>query len=82
MKSNLYFQRRTAAALVSALLLAALVACKDRPTDSADAQAPAASAETLTVLATTDLKDALPLEEMVEKATGVRLKFSFGGTSS
>jgi Ca-activated chloride channel family protein len=32
------------------------------------------------VLATTDLKDAQPLEAMVLKATGVNLKFRYGGT--
>nr|MBP7661923.1 hypothetical protein [Burkholderiaceae bacterium] len=32
------------------------------------------------VLATSDLKDAQPLEGMVEKATGVKLRFTFGGT--
>ncbi len=32
------------------------------------------------VLATSDLKDAQPLEAMVEKATGVKLRFTFGGT--
>lgn len=32
------------------------------------------------VLATSDLRDAQPLEAMVAKATGVKLKFSFGGT--
>jgi len=32
------------------------------------------------VLATTDLRDVQPLEEMVFKATGVKLRFSFGGT--
>lgn len=63
------------------LLALTLAGCKDRPTDDASAKATdTAAAETLTVLATTDLKDALPLEQMVEKATGVRLKFSFGGT--
>jgi Ca-activated chloride channel family protein len=33
-----------------------------------------------TVLATSDLRDVQPLEEMVLKATGVKLKFRFGGT--
>lgn len=33
-----------------------------------------------TVLATSDLRDAQPLEDMVRKATGVNLKFRFGGT--
>ena len=32
------------------------------------------------VLATSDLRDVLPLQEMVEKATGVKLRFTFGGT--
>jgi Ca-activated chloride channel family protein len=32
------------------------------------------------VLATSDLRDVQPLEEMVLKATGVKLKFRFGGT--
>jgi Ca-activated chloride channel homolog len=41
---------------------------------------PAVPAADFTVLATTDLKDAQPLEEMVLKATGVRLKFRYGGT--
>ena len=42
--------------------------------------APIATGATLSVLATSDLRDALPLEEMVKKATGVTLKFTFGGT--
>ncbi|MBL0087125.1 MAG: VWA domain-containing protein [Ideonella sp.] len=32
------------------------------------------------MLATSDLRDVLPLQEMVEKATGVKLRFTFGGT--
>jgi len=32
------------------------------------------------VLATSDLRDAQPLEQMVEKATGIPLRFTFGGT--
>ena len=56
-----------------------LSACKDRPAEVAKAQAEQPG-ETLTVLATSDLKDAQPLEQMVEKATGIKLKFTFGGT--
>ena len=41
---------------------------------------PAASVPEFTVLATSDLRDVQPLEEMVLKATGVKLKFRFGGT--
>lgn len=61
------------------LLAVLLTACgkKDAPdaTKAADSSKPV-----FTVLATTDLKDAQPLEEMVEKATGVRLRFAWGGT--
>ncbi len=71
--------RWAALALPLALSLT-LTGCKDRPVDAASAAKPDAEVETLTVLATSDLKDAQPLEQMVEKATGVRLKFSFGGT--
>lgn len=41
---------------------------------------PATAASEFIVLATTDLRDVLPLEEMVLKATGVKLHFRFGGT--
>jgi Ca-activated chloride channel family protein len=42
--------------------------------------APPAVAAPFAVLATTDLRDAQALEGMVEKATGVKLRFSWGGT--
>lgn len=42
--------------------------------------APAVAQAEFKVLATSDLKDIEPLEEMVLKATGVKLKFRFGGT--
>jgi Ca-activated chloride channel homolog len=41
---------------------------------------PAAEAATFKVMATSDLRDAQPLEAMVEKATGVKLRFTYGGT--
>lgn len=67
--------------LVLASMLCALAACKDRPSpDDAKAEAPPLAAQTLEVLATSDLKDAQPLEQMVKDATGVQLKFTFGGT--
>ncbi len=47
---------------------------------SVSATAPVEAKPTLSVLATSDLRDAQPLEEMVKKATGVTLKFTFGGT--
>lgn len=49
-------------------------ATHEKAADTADA-GPA-----FTVLATSDLRDAQPLEDMVRKATGVNLKFRFGGT--
>lgn len=62
--------------------LALLAACGKQEAAPAQGQAaPAqAAAEAFTVLATSDLKDVQGLEEMVQKATGVPLKFRFGGT--
>ena len=65
-------------------VLALLGACgkkNDAPEakkDGWDSSAPAAPE--FKVLATTDLRDIEPLAEMVAKATGVKLKFQFGGT--
>ena len=66
--------------ILGGMLLAVLVvACGKK--EAADAPKAADSSKPVfTVLATTDLKDAQPLEEMVEKATGVRLRFAWGGT--
>lgn len=74
------FRRLTAAALV--LLVAA---CGKKADESAPVAAPAptsqvAAAPEFTVLATSDLRDIQPLEQMVDKATGVKLRFRFGGT--
>lgn len=41
---------------------------------------PAVAAQDFTVLATTDLRDVQALEEIAYKATGVKLRFRFGGT--
>lgn len=62
------------------LLIAALLAACGKKEEPAPAPLPAIPAADFTVLATTDLKDAQPLEEMVLKATGVRLRFQYGGT--
>ena len=70
--------------LALALLPLLLWACgKKEPTvtvKTGTAPAPAAEAPVFKVLATSDLRDAQPLEDMVAKATGVKLKFTFGGT--
>lgn len=55
-----------------------LVGC-GKPAD-APVSAPAQAAKPFQILATSDLRDAEPLAAMVEKATGVSVKFSFGGT--
>ena len=65
--------------LLLALGLALLVACGKQ--DDAGPVAPQASkAEPLRVLATSDLKDLEPLAAQIEQATGVSVKFKFGGT--
>jgi Ca-activated chloride channel family protein len=69
-----------------ALLLVALTltACgkRDEPAPSAPSApaAPAPPRATLNVLATSDLKDIEPLAAQIESATGVAVKFRFGGT--
>jgi Ca-activated chloride channel family protein len=69
-----------------ALLLVALTltACgkRDEPAPSAPnaPTAPTAPRPTLNVLATSDLKDIEPLAAQIEAATGVAVKFRFGGT--
>ena len=62
----------------------ALSGCEKKPAE-APKPGPApvalsAAPEPFTVLATSDLKDVLPLAQMIEKATGVPLRFTFGGT--
>jgi Ca-activated chloride channel homolog len=65
-----------------ALLCMALAGC-DRPaadTAATPTPPPPPAAPALQVLATTDLRDIEPLQQMVLKATGVNLQFRFGGT--
>lgn len=62
------------------LLCMALASC-DRPAvETVAAPPPPPAAPALQVLATTDLRDVEPLQQMVLKATGVNLQFRFGGT--
>ncbi len=69
-----------------ALMAALVVACgksepPPKPTPkSTDAAPKSVATSTLNVLATSDLRDAQPLEAMVQKATGVTIKFTYGGT--
>lgn len=68
--------------LLAALLLGAC-GRKEAPPAVAAAAAPSASAAApreFKVLATSDLRDVQPLEDMVRKATGVPLRLQFGGT--
>jgi len=62
--------------MVALLLALAVSACGKKEVDVP----PAPETPVFSVLATTDLRDAQALEGMVEKATGVKLRFSFGGT--
>ena len=63
------------------LLSLSLLGCKKPGPEAASSVAPSATQQdTFSVLATSDLRDALPLEKMVEEATGVKLRFRFGGT--
>jgi Ca-activated chloride channel homolog len=69
--------RRVALFLSVALLLSA---CGKSDDASSGAATPQAEAGTLQVLATSDLRDVEPLARQIEAATGVRVKFRFGGT--
>ncbi len=57
-----------------------LIGCGRQTEPPVPPPAPPAAAPEFSVLATSDLRDMLPLEDMVAQATGVRLKFRFGGT--
>ncbi len=78
--------RQTMVLTLVTLCAALLTACGKSPAPTPIPTANVAVAEkastdaTLSILATTDLRDILPLEAMVLKATGVTLKFTFGGT--
>lgn len=68
--------------LLAALLLGAC-GRKEAPPTAAEAPPTPASATApreFKVLATSDLRDVQPLEDMVRKATGVPLRLQFGGT--
>lgn len=69
-----------AVVLAAALTLAACGKPADPPSSARTSPPPTPVAQAFRVLATSDLRDAQPLEEMVLKATGVPLQFTFGGT--
>jgi Ca-activated chloride channel homolog len=76
---------RTAYLICLALPLIFSAACgkkstDDKPAAPAPTRAVADATTVFNVLATSDLRDAQPLEAMVLKATGVQLKFRYGGT--
>ncbi|MBI5256913.1 MAG: VWA domain-containing protein [Burkholderiales bacterium] len=67
-------------AAASAVFASALLSGCGRQEPPPPPPPPAVAAPEFKVLATSDLKDVEPLEEMVRKATGVPIKFRFGGT--
>ncbi|WP_374661702.1 substrate-binding domain-containing protein [Inhella sp.] len=66
--------------LLLLLGVALLTACGKEASAPAPSSPAAGGAEPLRVLATSDLKDLEPLAAQIEKATGVPVKFRFGGT--
>ena len=76
----LFVGRRWAIGLGLAAGAALLVGCGKSEDAPAPAPVPQAAVQPFQILATSDLRDAEPLAGMVEKATGVKVKFSFGGT--
>jgi Ca-activated chloride channel family protein len=73
-------KRRVWIALAALALMVGCSKKEEAPPIQAPPPAQVQAAVDFTVLATTDLKDVQPLEEMVLKATGVKLRFKFGGT--
>ena len=71
---------RLAAFVGAAALAVLLAACGKKDEAAGPGQAAAPQGAVFQVLATTDLRDAQPLEALVEKATGVKLRFTYGGT--
>jgi Ca-activated chloride channel homolog len=63
-----------------ALMAVLLLASCGKEESAQSTAAPSAETAVFKVLATSDLRDAQPLEAMVEKATGVKLRFTYGGT--
>jgi len=61
--------------LVALASCALLLACSEKP-----AETRADPKSSLSILATSDLKDVQALEKMVQDETGVAIKFTFGGT--
>jgi Ca-activated chloride channel homolog len=66
--------------LAAFALLAACSKKEEPPKPIALPAPPAVVSNDFTVIATSDLRDTHPLEDMVYKNTGVKLKFKFGGT--
>lgn len=73
--------RRAALVLALVLPFGLLAACSKQPEPAAPAApTPASAGPALQVLATSDLKDIEPLAAQIKAATGVDVRFRFGGT--
>jgi Ca-activated chloride channel family protein len=62
-----------------AVVIAVLAACDNSPAPSSNSNA-APDPAAFSILATSDLRDAEPLAGMIQQATGVKVRFVFGGT--
>ena len=73
---------RTTAFFIASFVLAGLLAACDKKEEASTNTAASnpSSTATFNVLATSDLRDAQDLEAKVKTATGIDLKFTFGGT--
>ena len=72
--------RVVAAGLATVGLVVVLAGCGKSEPPLPPPTPPAPPVAEFTVLATSDLRDVQPLEEMIRKATGVPVKFRWGGT--
>lgn len=72
-------QVRMALAFLLAMVGLGLAACDNAPAPSGNGKAAPDSAA-FSILATSDLRDAEALAGMIQRATGVKTRFVFGGT--
>ena len=72
-------QVRIALAFLLTMVALGLAACDNAPAPSDTGKA-APDPATFSILATSDLRDAEALADMIQRATGIKVRFVFGGT--